>query len=410
MRHNSNKILFQINTVGNTGSHGQIAEAIGNLAIENGWISYIAYGRRPRASKSKLIKIGTKWDIGMHVLQTRLFDRHGFASRRATKILIKRIKAIQPDIIHLHNIHGYYLNIELLFEYLSFANIPVIWTLHDCWPLTGHCSHFDFIGCNKWKTGCYQCPQKKEYPASFWIDRSRKNHHLKREFFTSVKNLTLVPVSQWLADIVGQSFLSKVPVKVIHNGININVFKPSTDSSFRTKYKLQDKFILLGIASVWTPRKGMKDFIELSKKLNSDYQIILVGLNQSQLNQLPQHMVGIAKTESIHELAEIYSSADVFINPTWEDNFPTTNLESLACGTPVVTYRTGGSPEAIDAETGIVVKKGDILGLLQAIQTLKEKGKNSYSLVCRERAERFYNKNERYMDYLKLYESILTKQ
>ena len=402
--------IIQINSVVNTGSTGRITEEIGQTTIAKGWQSYIAYGRYERPSQSQLIRIGTVWDNQLHGLQTRLFDSHGLGSIKATKKLIEQIKIINPDLIHLHNLHGYYLNIEILFSYLKNINIPVVWTLHDCWPMTGHCTYFNFVDCNKWKSECNQCPQKKEYPYSFWMDRSRKNYYLKKELFTSVRNLTLVPVSQWLADIVIQSFLSKVPFQVIHNGINTDVFKPLTDSTIRDKYKLQDKFILLGVAGIWSPRKGLKDFIELSKQLNPDYQIILVGLNQSQLNQLPRNIIGIAKTESVEELAEIYSSADAFINPTWEDNFPTTNLEALACGTPVITYRTGGSPEAIDSETGIIVEKGDVDGLIQSIKQIQEKAKSSYSAACRERAEKLYNKDNRYMDYLKLYESLIENQ
>ncbi|MGC9151640.1 MAG: glycosyltransferase [Microbacter sp.] len=407
MRHNSNKILFQINTVGNSGSHGQIAEAIGNLAMEHGWISYIAYARRPRASKSKLIKIGTKWDIGMHVFQTRLFDRHGFASRRATKILIKRIKAIQPDIIHLHNIHGYYLNIELLFEYLSFANIPVIWTLHDCWPITGHCSHFDFIGCDKWKTGCFECPQKNRYPKSILFDRSRKNYQQKKEFFTSIPNLTIVPVSKWLGNVVKQSFLRKKAVRVIYNGIDTTLFVPLDVNKMKSKLRLEGKFIILGVASVWDDRKGLNDFVRLSQLLDSQYQIVLVGLTQQQIKKLPHTIIGISKIESTNQLVKYYSGANVFLNPTLEDTFPTTNLESLACGTPVITYKAGGSPEAIDSTTGIIVEKGDIHGIVNAIKMIHSKGKSFYSSACRERAVQFFSKEDRFEEYIDLYNELL---
>lgn len=404
------KTLLQINVVVNSGSTGRIAEEIGQMAKVSGWSSYIAYGRNERPSQSKLIKIGTEWDIKMHGLQTRLFDRHGLASKTATKKLIRQIKKINPQIIHLHNIHGYYLNIEILFRFLKQANIPVVWTLHDCWPITGHCTHFEFVDCEKWKTQCIACPQKKEYPASYFIDRSPKNFKLKKELFSSVPDLTLVPVSNWLANILKESFLKNTPITVIHNGINTDIFQPTTDQTIRAKYNLNSKFIILGVASVWSPRKGLQDFIELSKKLNSNFQIVLVGLSKKQVKSLHANIIGIERTESVEELAKLFSASDVFVNPTYEDNFPTTNLESLACGTPVITYKTGGSPEAIDNFTGIIVEKGDINGLVAAIQKIKEKGKAFYTEACVKRTHQLYKKEDRYQEYLNLYESLVSKQ
>jgi glycosyltransferase involved in cell wall biosynthesis len=401
------KTLLQINSVVNSGSTGRIAEEIGQTAIAAGWESYIAYGRNDRPSKSELIKIGNDWDIKMHGLQTRLFDRHGLGSKSATQELVEKIEKIKPDIIHLHNIHGYYINIEILFKYLQNTNIPVVWTFHDCWPITGHCSYFSFVGCDKWKTQCFSCPQKTDYPASWLIDRSEKSFNLKKKLFTSLPNVTLVPVSEWLYGILEESFLQNYPLKVIHNGINTEVFRPSTGDAFRAKHHFDNKFILLGVASVWSPRKGLKDFIALSKVLNNDFQIVLVGLTRKQMEQLPDNILGIERTESVDELAEIYAASDVYVNPTYEDNFPTTNLESLACGTPVITYKTGGSPEAIDDLTGIVVEQGNINKLVEAINQIKEKGKQYYTEACVERAHRLYRKEDRYREYIELYESLL---
>lgn len=404
------KSVLQINSVVNSGSTGRIAEEIGQTAIAAGWESYIAYARNERPSQSELIKIGSDWDIRMHGLQTRLFDRHGLGSKSATLELVEKIEKIKPDIIHLHNIHGYYINVETLFKYLQNTKIPVVWTFHDCWPMTGHCSYFSFVGCEKWKTQCYECPQKKEYPASWLIDRSEKNFNLKKKLFTSLPNLTLVPVSKWLAGILEESFMKDFPIKVINNGINKEVFKPSADSDFRVKHRLVNKFILLGVASIWSPRKGLKDFIALSKLLDSDYQIVLIGLTKKQIEQLPDNILGIERTESVEELAEIYAASDVYVNPTYEDNFPTTNLESLACGTPVITYKTGGSPEAIDYSSGIVVEQGNIDKLIEAINKIREKGKQFYSEACVKRAHRLYRKEDRYREYIELYEELLNKK
>lgn len=401
------KKIFQINSDVNSGSTGRIAEEIGQAAMNSGWESYIAYGRNDRPSQSELIKIGNDWNIKMHGFQTRLLDRHGLGSSSATKELILQIKGISPDIIHLHNIHGYYINIEILFNYLRKTNIPIVWTFHDCWPITGHCAYFSLVGCEKWKTQCYDCPQKTSYPASWLVDRSEKNYQLKKALFTSLPNLTLVPVSKWLSGILEESFLKNNPIKTINNGINTDVFKPSTSKAFRTKHGLENKFLLLGVASVWSSRKGLKDFIKLSKHLNSEYQIVLVGLSREQIEHLPENILGIERTESVEELAELYASSDVYINPTFEDNFPTTNLESLSCGTPVITYKTGGSPEAIDELTGIVVEQGNIGNLIDAVEMVKNKGKQYYSDACVNRAHRLYKKEDRYQEYLELYESLL---
>ena len=401
------KKLLQINSVVNSGSTGRIAEEIAQTAIASDWESFIAYGRNERPSVSNLIRIGNNPDIKMHGLQTRLLDRHGLGSKRSTSEFIQQIDKIKPEVIHLHNIHGYYINIEVLFHYLKKVKVPVVWTFHDCWPITGHCTHFMFVNCDKWKTGCYKCPQKSRYPASYFIDRSEKNYVLKKEMFNSLSNLTLVPVSQWLSGILKESFLQKYPIKVINNGINTDVFKPSRCTNFRFKHSFEKKFILLGVASIWDERKGLKDFIELSKLLNSDYQIVLVGLTNKQIKQLPENILGIERTESVEGLADIYASSDVFINPTYEDNFPTTNLEALACGTPVITYKTGGSPEAIDDSTGIIVEQGNIIKLVDAINQIKSHGKQNYSDACVDRAHRLYRKEDRYKEYIDLYESLL---
>ena len=405
------KSILQINSVINSGSTGRIAEGIGQAAIKVGWQSYIAYARNEGQSESEPIKIGSDCDIKWHGIETRLFDRHGLASVGATKDLVEKLKVIKPDIIHLHNLHGYYINIEILFKYLAIANIPVVWTLHDCWPITGHCTHFSFIGCQKWKTQCEHCQQIRTYPSSFGVDRSYKNYILKRELFTSISKMILVPVSKWLDNIIGDSFLNNYPRKVIHNGVDTSTFRPMQSEDLRRKLELQDKHILLGVANIWGDRKGLGDFIELANLLNGDEVIVLVGLNKRQIEKLSsRRILGLGKTENMQQLADLYSLADAFINPTWEDNFPTTNIEALACGTPVITYRTGGSPEALTPETGFVIEQGDIAGLRGAIDTIRNKGKASYSSACRERAVKMFNKDTQYEKYIQLYEEFLANK
>ena len=402
--------LLQINSVANTGSTGRIAEGIGQTAIKAGWKSFIAYGRYAYSSQSELIKIGNKWDIWNHVLQTRLFDKHGLTSKGSTKKLIQRIEQIKPDIIHLHNIHGYYLNYPVLFEYLSPSNIPVVWTLHDCWPFTGHCAYFSYLGCEKWKLQCKHCPNLKEYPTSFGLDNSNTNYLLRKKYFTSISNLTLVPVSDWLENLVHQSFLKKCYSQRIYNGVDTAIFHPMpTSNSILNKYSIPNSNFVLGVANVWEKRKGLQDFIQLRKFLPAFYSIVLVGLNSRQITELPNGIIGIQRTENIEQLRDLYASALAFVNPTWEDNFPTTNLESLACGTPVITYRTGGSPEAISPETSFVVEQGDIQGMVNAIEKICQEGKENYSKACRDRAVRYFNKEERFQEYIDLYNQILSK-
>jgi glycosyltransferase involved in cell wall biosynthesis len=401
------RTILQINTVGNTGSTGRIVEEIGQVAIKNGWTSYIGYGRKERVSKSQLIKIGTDLDIKYHVLMTRLFDRQGLESTRATKRLIGEIVKINPDIIHLHNLHGYYLNIEVLFSFLAKSDIPVVWTLHDCWAFTGHCVHFSFVNCMKWKTECFDCPQLRTYPKSLFFDRSKSNYKLKKKLFTSINNLTIVTVSNWLKTVVQESFLSSCSIKVINNGIDLGIFSGAIKSDIRQKFNCEGKFVILGVATDWIERKGLYDFFEISKQLSADYQIILVGLTDSQLKKLPREIIGMSKTESIQSLAELYSMVDLFLNLSVEETFGLTTVEALACGTPVIVYDSTACPEVVTPETGIVVKMGDISGLLSSIEQIRIKGKESFSANCIAHARMLFDKNDRYKDYINLYESIL---
>jgi len=391
--------VLQINTVVNSGSTGRIAEDIGKTLISKGHESYIAFGRGNQKSASKLIKIGSKLDFYLHVVRSLFTDRHGFGSKRATRNFLKQIDVINPDAIGLHNIHGYYLNVEILFKYIKEKNIPVIWTFHDCWPFTGHCSY---------NTDCDNCKNcQRKYPTSVFLNQVTRNYKDKELIFNKVNKLQIITPSIWLKDLVKQSFL-KYTVQCINNGIDLNQFQHSENyKKLKEKLHLQNKKIILGVASTWDKRKGLSDFIQLALLLDTCYQIILIGLTSKQIQGLPKNITGVQRTESIAELANFYSMADVYINPTHKDNFPTTNIESLACGTPVITYNTGGSPEAIDAITGKIIKKGDVKGLRHAIQDLALHSQEHYAKVCRTRAEQLFNKEDRYLDYLKLYERLI---
>jgi len=397
--------VLQINTVCGTGSTGRIAVDIHNMLLQQGHESTIAYGREEAVGCDSAIKIGNKVDLYLHVLKTRLMDKHGFGSKRATESLVEKIRDYNPDIIHLHNIHGYYLNIEILFNFLKEFNKPIVWTLHDCWAFTGHCAHFDYIGCNKWKTHCEKCPAKKSYPKSIFLDSSYSNFENKRHLFTGLKNVVLVTPSQWLAGLIKESFLKNYHVMVINNGIDVNTFKP-TPSDFRKRYNLKGKFVILGVANKWTKVKGFQYFMELSKELSKDEVIVLVGLSKKQLETLPENIIGIERTNSVTELAEIYSAADVFVNPTLEENYPTVNLEAQACGTPVITFNTGGSIETIDDTTGFIVEKGDLENAIKIIRKIKSEGKEKYSESCIKRANKYYNKNDKFQEYIELYKNL----
>ena len=394
--------ILQINTVCGTGSTGRIATDLHAILLSQGNQSTVAYGRNTAENCEQSIRIGNSVDNYLHAAQTRLLDKHGFGSYRATKKFISEVRRLNPDVIHLHNLHGYYLHIGVLFDYLKQANKPIVWTLHDCWPFTGHCSYFDFADCNRWKTQCHNCPLKNEYPKSLFLDRSQRNYSQKKDLFTGMQNLTIVTPSKWLAGLVKQSFLQEYPVTVINNGIDLSVFQP-VSSNFRTRYGLEGKFIILGVAAIFDERKGFQYFLNLFKKLKEDEQIVLVGLSEKQIRQLPSGIIGIARTNNVQELARIYGMADLFVNPTLEEVLGLVNLEALACGTPVVTFNSGGSPECIDKECGLVVKRGDLPGLILAIEAVRKNGKKFYSALCQKRAKDLYDKNARFSEYIELY-------
>ena len=347
--------------------------------------------------------IGTRTEHTIHRYISWITDLQDYGSVIATYELIRKIKKINPDIIHLHDIVGWYVNIGILFKFLKKYNKPIVWTFHDCWAFTGRCVYFDSVNCDKWKTGCGNCPQIEYMPKSWYFDLSAFNWKRRKRLFTSVNNLTIVSPSKWLKDFTKDSFLSGYKSIVINNGINLEVFKP-TKGKIYNDLKNINKKIILGVASTWSKRKGADDFVELSQILPTDYQIVLVGISQEELKC--ENIIAYKRTTNQKELAEIYTAADVFANPTMEENFPTVNLEALACGTPIVTYRTGGSPESVDSNTGIVVDKGNINEMYDAILHITQKGKEHYSNACIEKSKN-YDMNARFNDYVDLYEEIL---
>lgn len=395
------KVLLQINVTANWGSTGKIAEQIGLQAMRLGWESYIAHGRMMNPSKSQLIKVGSQWDVYWHYAWSRFFDMEGMASKRSTRHLVREIERIKPDVIHLHNIHDHWLNYPILFEFLSKNDIPVVWTQHDQWATTGHCA-YNTIGCERWKTECHDCPVSSRWS----IDKCQRSYRSKKKWFTSVKKATIVAVSEWLKSQVEQSFLTKYPIKVIKNGVDINVFRP-LKSEVRNKYGFGNRKILLGVAHPWSERKGLKDYIALSNVLPSDCVIVLVGLSEKLQIGLPNNIIGLGVTQNVDELVSLYNVADVVLNLSSAETFGLTTAEGFACGTPGIVYNATASPELITSETGIVVKTGDVNAVADAVKMILSNGKQHYSDACRKRAEECFDKNKCFEEYVKLYENII---
>lgn len=378
---------------------GSIMMNLHNEMLKRGIDSYVVWGRGREAQNEHEYYMDDKLGVNLHALYTRLTDRTGFASIKSTEKLINKLEEIQPDIIHLHCVHGYYINLKLLFNYIRKNKIKVVWTQHDCWSFTGHCAYFDAIGCEKWKTGCHSCKQLRTYPAAY-IDASKKNWIDKKKLFSGL-DIQIVTPCKWLSGLVKESFLGEYPVEVIYNGIDDTVFN-RTSRKFRIINGIENKFMILGVASEWTERKGLKDIISLYEKLNpDDYQIVVVGLTEDQLKQVPEGIIALQRTSNVQELVDIYSSADLFFNPTYEDNFPTTNIESIACGTPVLTYRTGGSPEAVGDSNGAVVSPGDLESVINIIDAVKS-GKKEFTVKLNEE----FKKSAMIDHYLQLYSTM----
>lgn len=395
--------LLQINVCLNL-STGKIAQQIGELALSKGWESWIAYSGREAnvASKSNVIRVGSYFDACVHYAKQKFFDNEGLNSSCNTRKLLKKMDEIKPDVVHLHNIHDHWLNYKLLFNYLAEKNISVVWTQHDQWATTGHCM-YNLCGCERWKTECHDCPLIKW----FSLDRSRRNYRLKKELLAKIPSLTIVPVSEWLGDNIRQSHLKNRTIKVIHNGIDIKTFSPQpTDANERYGID-KNKKIVLGVAAIWDARKGLDDFYKLAVRLpKEEYAIVIVGQLAEKAHPAAGgcQMVFVNRTQNVLELAQLYSSASVFVNPTYQDNYPTTNLEAMACGTPVITYRTGGSPESVDDTTGVIVEQGDVNGLEKAIVRLSSLDCQD---ACRQKAVREFDNTKCFNPYIALYNKLI---
>lgn len=388
--------VVQINITCGSGSTGQICVAVSRMLTQRNIENYILYGHG--TSDYPLGYCCQKpYEIKLNVLKTRLFGDWGFEANAATKRILRHLEQIDPDVIHLHNLHGHNVNLGMLFRYIRKKNIRVFWTFHDCWAYTGYCPHYDMIGCERWKHGCGKCPVYRRY--SWFFDRSAAMFRRKKKLFSGL-DITVITPSEWLAKEVVKSFFKEYPFKVINNGVDLSVFTP-TPSDFRERYALTDKKLILGVAYDWSVKKGLDVLERSARELPDDYRVILVGVNAETEKRLPKNIIAIRRTSDQKELAAIYTAADVYANPTREEVLGLTNIEALACGTPVVTFDVGGSPESIDETCGISVPKDDFEGFVQAVRTVCDRKPFSRD-DCRRRAEK-YDKDEKFLQYIELY-------
>ena len=395
-----NKRILFINSIVGTGSTGRLISGLCGMLSKKDTDTLVCYGRGRADDSVATFRIGRDFDVYMHGVMSRITDRHGLYSTGPTRILLKVIDAFEPDLIHLHNLHGYYLNYSTLMRYLKKKRIPIVWTLHDCWAFTGHCTHFEYAGCDRWKTdGCHDCSELREYPRSVCRDASRENFLLKKELFTGFDDLRIVTPSNWLKERVGESFLSEYGIDVIPTGIDLATFRKK-ESDIKKRYGIEGKKVILGVANPWRDRKGLDEFIRLSSLLPDEFRIVMIGLKKSQLSLIPESITAIEKTESIEEMVRWYSAAELFLNLTREDTFPTTNIEALACGCPVITYRAGGSPESLDESCGRVVKIDDLEEVVRLIRNDSWRDQETRE-NCRKRSL-IYDRKERYLQYYRL--------
>ena len=383
-----------------SGSTGKICCGLARRLENDGHAARIFYGRGHAPCDAPAMRIEENGSIYTHVALARMCDRSGFGSARATRMLVSALKDYDPDVIHLHNLHGYWLHLPMLFAYLQTCGKPVVWTLHDCWAFTGHCAYFDEVACEKWRSGCGGCPALSAYPKSFCIDQSARNFVEKQRLFTAVPNLTLATPSSWLRDRIAQSFLRDTPVRVLPNGVDRTVFCP-TESDLRARFGLAGKRVLLGVANVWEKRKGLETFFALRKHFGADTAIVLIGLTKKQQRALPEGILGFGRTNGARELAAWYTLADVLVDATREENFPTTHLEALCCGTPVATFCAGGSAEMLTHTCGAFAPVGDVDGLAAAIDSAMDCTAGN----CLAQSEK-YDEQRRFAAYVDLYESL----
>ena len=396
--------VAQINMACGRGSTGRIVMQISHLLTEEGNCNKVFYSGYNECAEPEAEKINSLLGIRLHQMQSRFLGNQGWNSSLHTRMLVKKLKEFQPDIVHLHNLHGYYLNMKILFDYLAEADCKVIWTLHDCWAFTGHCAHYTKAACDKWKRGCSQCPQKSSYPYSLIFDRSKELFCRKQTLYASVRDLRITTVSKWLEDQVRQSaLLGDREIRTIYNGVDTGVFRP-LDKPVKNKKRI------LGVSNVWSERKGLQDFLKLGSLVSDDFEIVLVGVSEEQSKSIPKEIQTLRRTDSVEALVQLYNSADVFFNPSVEETFGLTTVEAMACGVPVVVYDSTASPELVSEGVGRVVPAGNVDAAYAAIQSIVVGSQDDYRKNCRKRVEENYDQKHNYYQYLELYRELIPRQ
>lgn len=402
-------IVLQINIESNYGSTGRIVEGIGRLAQSQGIETHVAYSRGANPSRLNTHHIGNKLSQGLHLVRTRVFGDHLKGSGFSTKQLIKLIEKLDPNIVHIHQVHGYYLHVPILFKYLRKSDRKIVWTLHDCWSYTGHCSYYTKIGCQKWLKECHNCPQFSGYPKSYFFDRSKEEFNLKKELFASMQNLHLVAISDWLKEEVSKSILAELPISVIKNGVDLEIFKPIKFNKELEKKKrgITSKNVVIATGTTWNSSKGLEDYKKLGAKLPNNTTLLLVGIPTYLQVGFPNSTICIERTESKEELSLLYNIADVVLSLSYQESFGLTIPEGLACGTPGVAYRNTALKEHISEHTGKLVMTGNIQEASQAIAEVIEVGKSAMSEACISFCHKNYNLKNNYQNYLSLYSQLI---
>lgn len=408
---NKKYTIFRFVSGLNEGSIGRTAEQLSQLVQSRGWRSFVAYSRYNLGSTSEVYRVDNKLSTLFHALLTRLFDMCGYGSYFTTKKLVRVIKKINPDLIHMHIIHNYDINLKVLFNFLATSGLPIVWTQHDCWSYTGHCAFYANASCDKWKTECNNCPKSKEFPKSWFYDGSRRNFRFKKRIFTSVPEdkMCIIAVSDYVKNDIEQSFLNKFRIKRIYNAIDTDVFVPSQNCSqeIRQKYNLGNGVLLMAFATSWSERKGISDYFKLREILDDSYTIVFVGVNDELKARLPKGIIGIKNTSSVDELVKLYSTADIIMNLASEESFGKTTPEGMSCGTPGIVYNCTASPELVDEKTGIVCEKGDLTGVVSAIKEIISWDKNETIKNCRNRVLSHFSMQKNWNEYLDLYEKMI---
>lgn len=398
--------VLQINAVYGFSSTGRTTLELTNALIEQGHEAYVAYSNATITSHNGY-QIGGVLEKKIHGFLSRLFGNQGYYSTYSTTKLLEYIDTINPDIIHLRNLHDNYINVRKLMNYIAEHNIAVVVTLHDCWFFTGRCCYYTEDNCFKWKESCGSCPRLKKDNVSWFFDRSRKMLKDKEQWYSKINKFAVVGVSDWITYEARKSILKNaLLIKRIYNWIDLEVFKPQDTIVLRKKLGLEKTFVVLGVSQRWSQQKGLDVFIELANKVQDNTKIVLIGSIPNG-TILPQNVICIGTTNSVAELAMYYSMADVFVNPSIQETFGKVTAEALASGTPAIVNNSTANPELIGTGCGYILENTDSTSILEAIKDIRTKDKSCYSSFCISHAKRNFNMSDRIKDYIALYERLI---